>query len=56
MTENFSFLWQDYRQNIEMMRRIVSDTKDRVPKKWKKKICVKAVDVFGWESEVIKEM
>lgn len=58
--KTFRSLWQDYRQNIENdgdALRVIRHARIRVPKKnGKRKICVKAVDVFGWESEVIKEM
>ena len=55
--KTFRSVWQDYRQNIENDNdplRVVKEAKIVLPKKdWKRKICVKAVDVFGWESEVI---
>ena len=58
--EVFRSVWQDYRGNTENDEdplRIVHTAKIRVPKKdGKRKICIKAVDVFGWESEVIKEI
>ena len=58
--KTFRSLWQDYRQNIENggdALRVIRHARIRVPKKnGKRKICVKAVDVFGWESEVIKEI
>ena len=56
----FRSIWQDYRQNTENDKdnlRVIHKTSIKVPKKdGKRKICVKAVDVFGWESEVIKEI
>lgn len=56
----FRSVWQDYRENIENDNdalRVVKQAKLLVPKKdGKRKICVKAVDVFGWESEVVKEI
>jgi site-specific DNA-methyltransferase (adenine-specific)/adenine-specific DNA-methyltransferase len=55
----FRSVWQDYRENAENDKddlRVVKIAKIRVPKKSNRKICVKAVDVFGWESEVIKEI
>lgn len=56
----FRSVWQDYRENEENDNdalRVVKKAKLVVPKKdGKRKICVKAVDVFGWESEVIKEI
>lgn len=58
--ETFRSLWQDYRQNTENdddPLRVVKIAKLIVPNKNSKRtICVKAVDVFGWESEVIKEI
>lgn len=58
--EIFRSIWQDYRQNVENDKdslRVVHKTTIKVPKKsGKRKICIKAVDVFGWESEVIKEI
>jgi adenine specific DNA methylase Mod len=56
----FRSIWQDYRQNEENdgdPLRVIRQAKIRVPKKdGKRRICVKAVDVFGWESEVIREI
>lgn len=56
----FRSIWQDYRGNTENdddPLRVVKKAKIRVPtKNGKRKICIKAVDVFGWESEVIKEI
>jgi adenine specific DNA methylase Mod len=58
--DTFRSVWQDYRQNDENdgdPLRVIRKAKIRVPKKdGKRKICVKAVDVFGWESEVIREI
>ncbi len=58
--EIFRSVWQDYRGNVENdddPLRVVKTATIRVPKKeGSRKICVKAVDVFGWESEVIKEI
>lgn len=58
--EVFRSVWQDYRENTENDNdalRVVRTAKLLVPKKdGKRKICVKAVDVFGWESEVVKEI
>lgn len=56
----FRSVWQDYRQNTDNDSdplRVIRTAKIRVPKKaGKRKICVKAVDVFGWESEAIREI
>jgi len=58
--EVFRSVWQDYRQNEENDKdvlRVIRKAVIKVPKKeGKRKVCVKAVDVFGWESEVIKEI
>jgi site-specific DNA-methyltransferase (adenine-specific)/adenine-specific DNA-methyltransferase len=58
--EVFRSVWQDYRENTENDNdalRVVRTAKLLVPKKdGKRKIYVKAVDVFGWESEVVKEI
>lgn len=58
--KTFRSVWQDYRQNTENDNdplRVVKEAKLIVPKiTWKRKICVKAVDVFGWESEVVVEV
>jgi len=58
--EVFRSVWQDYRGNVENDEdplRVVKMATIRVPKKeGVRRICVKAVDVFGWESEVIKEV
>jgi adenine-specific DNA-methyltransferase len=58
--EIFRSVWQDYRGNIENDNdplRVVKVATLRVPKKeGARKICIKAVDVFGWESEVVKEI
>jgi adenine specific DNA methylase Mod len=57
--ETFRSTWQDYRENTE------NDNDDlhciycasiRVKKKEKRTICVKAVDVFGFESMVIEDI
>ncbi len=58
--EIFRSVWQDYRGNTENdddPLRVVKTATIRVPKKeGVRKICVKAVDVFGWESEVVREV
>jgi len=58
--ETFRSVWQDYRQNQENDNdplRVIRKAKIRVPQKnGKRTICIKAVDVFGWESEVIREI
>jgi len=58
--EVFRSKWQDYRDNVENDSdpfRVVKRTSLTVPKiKGKRKVCVKAVDVFGFESAVIQEI
>lgn len=58
--EVFRSKWQDYRQNKEKDAeefRVTERTKLIVPKiKGKRKICVKAVDVFGFESIAVEEV
>ncbi len=55
--QTFRSLWQDYRQNTENDQdplHCVYSATIRVKKKNERKICVKAVDVFGLESMVVK--
>ncbi|MEK6777894.1 MAG: DNA methyltransferase [bacterium] len=56
----FRSKWQDYRENTENDAdpfRVVKQIKILAPKvKGKRKICVKAVDVFGFESVVVEEV
>lgn len=55
----FRSSWQDYRGNVENDRdplHVVYQTELLVPKNGKRTICVKAVDVFGFESVVIREV
>ena len=57
--EVFRSMWQDYRQNTENdddPLRVVKEATLMVSKKEKRTICIHAVDVFGWESEVIIEL
>ncbi len=57
--EVFRSKWQDYRENTENDSdpyHIISKTVLTVPKKEKRKVCVKAVDVFGFESVAIQEI
>ncbi|MBI5468389.1 MAG: site-specific DNA-methyltransferase [Deltaproteobacteria bacterium] len=58
--ETFRSKWQDYRENTENDSdpfRVVKSVKILAPKvKGKRKICVKAVDVFGFESVVVEEV
>lgn len=55
----FRSKWQDYRgntENDEDALHVVYKTELTVPKKDKRTVCIKAVDVFGFESVVIKEI
>ncbi|MBI2664711.1 site-specific DNA-methyltransferase [Candidatus Woesearchaeota archaeon] len=53
--ETFRSKWQEYRENNEDLR-IKRKAKLTLPKvEGKRKICVKAVDVFGFESVVVQE-
>jgi adenine specific DNA methylase Mod len=57
--EVFRSKWQDYRENTENDSdpyHVISKTVLIVPKKEGRKVCVKAVDVFGFESVVIEEI
>lgn len=54
--EIFRSKWQDYRENNADLK-IKRTAKLVIPKlKEKRKICVKAVDVFGFESAAVKEV
>jgi len=58
--ETFRSKWQDYRQNTandDDPFRVIKKAKLEVPKvKGKRKVCVKAVDVFGFESATVQEV
>jgi adenine-specific DNA-methyltransferase len=58
--ETFRSKWQDYRQNTSNNKddfKIIKKAKLEVPKVvGKRKICVKAVDVFGFESVAVQEV
>lgn len=58
--ETFRSKWQDYRQNTDNDNdpyRVIRKAKLEVPKvKGKRKVCVKAVDVFGFESVAVREV
>jgi len=58
--ETFRSKWQDYRENTENDSdpyHVVTSVKLLTPKvKGKRKICVKAVDVFGFESVVVQDV
>ena len=56
--EVFRSTWQDYRGNMANdgdQYRVVPTTTVRVPRDGTRRICVRAVDVFGLESEVVLE-
>jgi adenine specific DNA methylase Mod len=54
--ETFRSKWQEYRENNEDLR-IKRKAKLVVPKvNGKRKVCIKAVDVFGFESAVVQEV
>ena len=54
--ETFRSKWQEYRENNEDLK-IKRKAKLIVPKiKGKRKVCIKAVDVFGFESAVVVEV
>ena len=57
--ETFRSKWQDYRENVHNDNdplRVIQWAKIQVPAKEHRKICVKAVDVFGLESVVVKKV
>lgn len=57
--EVFRSKWQDYRGNVESDNdpyNVVRKTTLTLPKKHHRKVCVKAVDVFGFESAVVVEV
>ncbi|MDD6891116.1 MAG: DNA methyltransferase [Bacteroidales bacterium] len=54
----FRSTWQDYRENTDHYDdplHCIYGTRLRVPHKKHRKVCVKAVDVFGFESQVVQE-
>ena len=54
--ETFRSTWQDYRENTDNdsdALHCVYSTRLTVPHKSERKVCVKAVDVFGFESQVV---
>lgn len=57
--ETFRSKWQDYRENThndDDPLRVIRKAKLQVPQRDNRRICVKAVDVFGFESVVVKEL
>ncbi len=57
--ETFRSTWQDYRENVENDSdplHCVYSTRLKVPHKENRQVCIKAVDVFGFESQVIMKV
>ena len=58
--ETFRSKWQDYRENTDNdgdSFRVIKKVKLEVPKtKGKRKVCVKTVDVFGFENVAVQEV
>ena len=55
----FRSTWQDYRENTENDNdplHCVYATRLRVPHKESRQVCIKAVDVFGFESQVVESV
>ena len=55
----FRSTWQDYRENTENDNdplHCVYKTRLRVPRKAHRQVCIKAVDVFGFESQVVESV
>lgn len=57
--DTFRSIWQDYRENVDNDSdplHCVYSTRIAMPHKDERKVCVKAVDVFGFESQVILDV
>ncbi len=55
----FRSTWQDYRENVDNDNdplHCVYKTRLRVPHKENRQVCIKAVDVFGFESQVVESV
>ena len=55
--QTFRSTWQDYRENTASDNdplHCVYSTRLRVPHKESRRVCIKAVDVFGFESQVVE--
>ena len=55
----FRSTWQDYRENVDNDNdplHCVYKTRLRVPHKEQRLVCIKAVDVFGFESQVVESV
>lgn len=58
-SDTFRSTWQDYRENVDNDSdplHCVYSTRIAMPHKDERKVCVKAVDVFGFESQVILDV
>lgn len=57
--ETFRSTWQDYRENVDNDSdplHCMYSARIKMPHKDERKVCVKAVDVFGFESQVILDV
>lgn len=57
--DTFRSTWQDYRENVDNDSdplHCVYSTRIAMPHKEERKVCVKAVDVFGFESQVVLDV
>lgn len=57
--ETFRSTWQDYRENVDNDSdpyHCVTSTRLCVPHKTERKVCIKTVDVFGFESQVVQDV
>lgn len=57
--DTFRSTWQDYRENVDNDSdplHCVYSTRIAMPHKDERKVCVKAVDVFGFESQVLLDV
>ena len=57
--QTFRSTWQDYRENTASDNdplHCVYSTRLRVPHKESRRVCIKAVDVFGFESQVVETL
>jgi adenine-specific DNA-methyltransferase len=55
----FRSVWQDYRGNTandDDVLRVVIQAQLTTPAKAKRKVCVRVVDVFGYEAEVVSSV
>jgi site-specific DNA-methyltransferase (adenine-specific)/adenine-specific DNA-methyltransferase len=55
----FRSKWQDYRENTDNDSdpfHVITQTRIMTPAKDKRKVCIRAVDIFGFESVVVEEV